>query len=125
MLTQEEQKMVIEALNKMALDLQVVIKNQEQTQTQINSLEQKLESKIEALNIKIDSKVEYLDLKIDGAKNETKAIGEKMDAVLAQQDKRISDMGSVRNLQQSWFLGIQTVLIGTIVTVLIKFGFFN
>ncbi|MDJ0724682.1 MAG: hypothetical protein QNJ38_06190 [Prochloraceae cyanobacterium] len=48
-----------------------------------------------------------------------------MDAVLAQQDKRISDVGTNRNFQQNWFLAIQTVLIGTVVTVLIKFGFFD
>ncbi|MDJ0724681.1 MAG: hypothetical protein QNJ38_06185 [Prochloraceae cyanobacterium] len=86
MLTEQEQKMITDALNKISLDIQEVIKNQERIETKIDAVDQKLdfkvenlETKIDALDKKLDYKVETLEAKIDAAKQETKALGEKLE----------------------------------------------
>ena len=121
MLTEQEQKMIAEALNKMSLDLQQVIKNQERVDFKIEAIQ----SEIKFLRSEVKAVDDKLDYKIEAVQNGIKGVDDKLSKVLDEQSKRITDIGTTKNFQQNWFLAIQTVLIGTVVTVLIKFGFFN
>ena len=114
MLTEQERDMIVKALEKNALKV-------DSSQTKLNELESSL--------IKLDSKIterfNRIETLIQNEAEKTRLTIEAQDkylkGVLEVQDKRITDIGAVRN----WFVGLLTALVGTIIAVAIKLTFFS
>ena len=79
----------------------------------------KVSSKIDDLDSKFTTKIDDLDRKF--SKIET--VLEGIEKILDEQSKRMTAIETRTNFQQNWFLSIQTLLAGAIITALIKVSF--
>ncbi len=111
MLTEQEQKMITQALETVNGKIDNFVGEQKE-------FKQEMTQKFSEVKILLESQEKYLKGMLENQDKYLKGM-------LELQDKRITETSTSRNFQQNWFLGIVTLLIGTVVTVLVKFGFFN
>lgn len=114
MLTEQERNMIVQALEKNTLKVDSSLAKLNELDSNSIQLDRNITARMDRLETLIKSEGEKNRMALEAQDKYLKGI-------LEIQDKRITDIGAVRN----WFVGLLTALVGTIIAVAVRYFFFS